>query len=594
MKLKKLKYTAAAALLAATVAMQPISVLAGPASGGSASVDVSQGPGGSGGTAASGSVTVVSGSSSGSGSSQNSSAPAAGGAQTPEQALVVSHGQVSYPGGVSAVTTPLMTGNAEAKALGAIAKGVDLSRWNSVSDWGAVKNAGISFAILATRSRTAEDATFRPFAEGAAGQGIRIGAYIYSTATSVAMAEQEADFVLNLIKDYPISFPVIYDAEDAETLGTLSGTEISRIVNAFLGKIQSAGYYPMLYCNEYWINNKVDLSTLGNYDIWIARYADDYTYKKATMWQKSDTGVVPGISGDVDIDFLYKDYTAVIPANTWRTIGGKDYYYANHVMQKNTWFNDGGSWYFAGADGTPLTGWIKDGSKYYYLEKNGKMATGWHQLGNDWYYLHGSDGSMATGWIGTAGKWFWLDDAGRMQTGWLTQGSARYYLAEDGVMATGFRDVDGKRRYFTESGALASGWQAVSGSMYWFDQEGCPATGWKQMDGKWYCFAEDGSMMTGLQTIGGILYYLAEDGSMAANTVVEADGVIYLADASGALTVYAVPESTESAEGAAGAEIPVPSVPAEGVQAPEAASQVTDAGSMQAGPGSGVVIAPQS
>lgn len=34
------------------------------------------------------------------------------------------------------------------------------------------------------------------------------------------MAEQEADFILNVIKDYPISYPVVFDAEDANTLGT--------------------------------------------------------------------------------------------------------------------------------------------------------------------------------------------------------------------------------------------------------------------------------------------------------------------------------------------------------------------------------------
>ena len=40
--------------------------------------------------------------------------------------------------------------------------------------------------------------------------GIDIGAYIYSHATSVEMAEQEADFILNVIKDYPISYPVVF------------------------------------------------------------------------------------------------------------------------------------------------------------------------------------------------------------------------------------------------------------------------------------------------------------------------------------------------------------------------------------------------
>ena len=173
----------AALLAAAAVALSPVPAYAGPSEQ-TGTAAGTQGPGGSSaGTAAGSGVVVVSGGS-GSGSAGTSQQTSSGaqqsvsGGETPEKAYVVNRSQVSYPGGVSAVTTPLMTGNAEAKALGAIAKGVDLSRWNGVTDWSAVKNAGVSFAILATRSRTAEDATFRPVAEGAAKQGIRLGAYI--------------------------------------------------------------------------------------------------------------------------------------------------------------------------------------------------------------------------------------------------------------------------------------------------------------------------------------------------------------------------------------------------------------------------------
>ena len=39
---------------------------------------------------------------------------------------------------------------------------------------------------------------------------------LYSYATTTAMAESDADFVLNLIKDYPISYPVVLDVEAQE------------------------------------------------------------------------------------------------------------------------------------------------------------------------------------------------------------------------------------------------------------------------------------------------------------------------------------------------------------------------------------------
>lgn len=223
--------------------------------------------------------------------------------------------------------------SSEEEAQGAIARGIDVSYWNQNIDWDRVAADGIQFAMLATRFRGQEDPFFSANADAASKAGIRLGAYLYSYATSVEMAEQEADFVLEVIKDYPISFPVVFDAEDSATLGTLSPSEISRIIDAFCKKIEAAGYYPMVYANDYWLNNKIDMSGLP-YDVWVARYQERFTYASPAMWQASNTGSVDGISGNVDINYLYKDYTQIISGTGWRTIGGKQYYYQDHAMQR--------------------------------------------------------------------------------------------------------------------------------------------------------------------------------------------------------------------------------------------------------------------
>ena len=86
------------------------------------------------------------------------------------------------------------------------------------------------------------------------------------------------------------------------------------------------------------------------------------------MWQASNTGSVKGVNGNVDIDYLYKDYTQIIPGNTWRTIAGNRYYYQNHVMQKAAWINDGQNWYYMNAAGNPSKGWLElSGKKYYFI-----------------------------------------------------------------------------------------------------------------------------------------------------------------------------------------------------------------------------------
>ena len=70
----------------------------------------------------------------------------------------------------------------------------------------------------------------------------------------------------------------------------------------------------------------------------------------------------------MDIDFQFKDFTSVIPANTWRTINGKRYYYANYEKQKNAWAQDVNDWYYMDKDGLASTGWITVADARYYLD----------------------------------------------------------------------------------------------------------------------------------------------------------------------------------------------------------------------------------
>ena len=405
---------AAAGMLAAALCFQPMTALAGPAGDSSLTSSSSNaGPGG------------------GSGSSNSGSTGSSGGSTS------VSNGSVS------AVTSGLGVYRVtENEGIGAIARGVDVSYWQQNVNWSQVASDNVQFAMLATRFRGNVDPFFAMNAANASQAGLRLGAYIYSYATSVEMAQQEADFVLNLIKDYPISFPVVFDAEDANTLGTLTQSQVSDVINAFCKRIQDAGYYPMVYANEYWIANKIDMSKIS-YDIWVAKYQQKYTYSKTSMWQASNTGSVKGVNGNVDIDYLYKDYTQIIPGNTWRTIAGNRYYYQNHVMQKAAWINDGQNWYYMNAAGNPSTGWLELSGKKYYLEADGHMITGWKTLDGGWRYFDAS-GEQATGWRAVDGSWYFMADNGLMQTGWLDLGGKKYYLDASGAMYAGVTfEMDG-------------------------------------------------------------------------------------------------------------------------------------------------------
>lgn len=456
-----------------------------------------------------------------------------------------------------------------------LARGIDVSRWQGEINWSQVAADDVSFVMLGTRSKGVVDPYFHRNIQQASAAGVKVGVYIYSLAVTVEMAEAEADFVLDLIHDYPVSYPVAFDMEDS-TQGNLSKEELAAIANAFCKKISDSGYYPIIYANENWLKNKLDMS-LMDYPVWVARYSARPSYQNPVMWQATSTGSVKGINGNVDIDFQFKDFSGQIPANTWRTINGKRYYYSNYAKQKNAWTQDSSDWYYMDSEGLASTGWITvSGSRYYLDETTGKMQTGWRQDQGKWYYLGGS-GAVKKGWIEDSGAWYYTDSNGIMQTGWLDADGKRYYMESSGKMAVGWTNQNGKWYYLDASGALAKGWIQDNGSWYcsdtngvmqtgWLSEggkryylkgSGVMATGWREMDGAWYYFDGSGAMTTGMIEVNGLHYYMdPSTGRMAAGQTLEIGGAVYEAAADGHLIPQGQEESgsinQESASDSAG------------------------------------------
>ena len=498
-------------------------------------------------------------------------------------------------------------------------RGIDVSRWQGDINWSQVAADDVSFVMLGTRSKGAVDPYFHRNIQQASAAGVKVGVYIYSLAMTPEMAVEEANFVLNLIHDYPVSYPVAFDMEDS-TQGTLSKDELAAIANAFCGRISEAGYYPVIYANDNWLANKLDMSKM-NYPVWVARYSAKPAYQNPVMWQATSTGAVNGISGNVDIDFQFKDFTSVIPANTWRTINGQTYYYQNYAKQKNNWIQDDGTWYYMNGDGLVSKGWLNQSGKSYYLDDTtGKMITGWKSDSGKWYYF-GSSGALSKGWINDNGTWYYSNQEGVMQTGWLDDGGRRYFLEGNGAMAKGWTSQNGKWYYLDSSGALSRGWINDNGTWYYSSQDGvmqtgwlddggeryylkgsgAMATGWREMDGAWYYFEGSGRMAKGVIDVGGLHYYMdPSTGRMAAGTTVDIGGVAYTADGSGVLS-QVVQEAgnetgdsqtgnvqTQAPDGSQGGQAPQPSQNG-GVsnQAPGSGQSVTGSSG-----GPGVVVTP--
>lgn len=195
--------------------------------------------------------------------------------------------------------------------------GIDVSEHQGKINWQAVAADGIDFAMIRMgyRGSTAgglyEDKFFRTNVTEALKAGLSVGVYFYSQAVTVAEAEEEADYVLSCIKDYDISFPVVFDweivgGEDARTY-SLSRAKLCECTRAFCDKIAGAGYDPMVYFTQYLGYRKYILRNLSDYGFWYAEYEPQpHIAFDFDMWQYSETGTVAGVDGGVDLNLMRK------------------------------------------------------------------------------------------------------------------------------------------------------------------------------------------------------------------------------------------------------------------------------------------------
>lgn len=199
--------------------------------------------------------------------------------------------------------------------------GIDVSKYQGDIDWAKVKASGVEYAIIRLGYRGMNEGTLEldPYysdnVKEAAAAGVKVGIYFFSQAKNKEEALEEAEFVLENIKDYEITYPVVFDTEEVTTYDArangLSRAERTDCCITFCEKIKEAGYTPMIYANTRYMVMGLELERLNMYDKWFAYYGTSHTFPyEFAMLQYSDTGRVPGIDGAVDLDVSFVDYSA--------------------------------------------------------------------------------------------------------------------------------------------------------------------------------------------------------------------------------------------------------------------------------------------
>ncbi len=209
-----------------------------------------------------------------------------------------------------------------------LATGVDISFWNENIDWNALAATGLDYVIIRGGSvYQTPDRMFEEHYKNARAVGLDVGCYFYTYATSVEEVLKETEAFLKILDGKTFEYPIYFDIED-NSLKNIPQETLMEMCLAFCQTMSDHGYFPAIYTYHNWLINILhteELTTL--YDLWYARYPlDDQgtthfeygkwssatNYNMYGMWQYTKYGRIAGISGDVDLNFCYKDYPSIM------------------------------------------------------------------------------------------------------------------------------------------------------------------------------------------------------------------------------------------------------------------------------------------
>ncbi|MEO5710732.1 MAG: GH25 family lysozyme [Nocardioidaceae bacterium] len=192
----------------------------------------------------------------------------------------------------------------------AFADGIDVSHWQGSINWSKVKASGKQFAFMkATESTTYTDTAFATNWAGAASVGIYRGAYHFARpSTASGSAVKQAEYFVSKVGSFQGAGtmpPVL----DLEATGGLGVTALRTWTQTWLTRVeQLTGRVPILYFSpSFWETNLGNSTAFTRYPLWIAHYTTSGPrvpggWPTWTFWQRTSSGSVSGISGNVDMN----------------------------------------------------------------------------------------------------------------------------------------------------------------------------------------------------------------------------------------------------------------------------------------------------
>lgn len=207
-------------------------------------------------------------------------------------------------------------------------EGIDVSRYQGAVDWNAVRRAEKRFALVrlgsSNQSGPYVDPYFSRNVEQAHQAGLRVGAYYYTYAKTQQQVIAEITPLLKELEGKRLEYPVYVDVEDA-SLVSMGKDALTSLVKFSMDILDQKGWFPGYYSYTEFLRRNLDTRRLESYPLWVADYRGSVGYVgEYGMWQYSSVGRVDGVSGNVDLDYSYKDYLPEIRAAGKNGYGEQD------------------------------------------------------------------------------------------------------------------------------------------------------------------------------------------------------------------------------------------------------------------------------
>ena len=219
--------------------------------------------------------------------------------------------------------------------------GIDVAHHQGTINWSEVKNlGGKEFAwVKATEGYSgsgSQDPNFISNMSNGINAGLVMGAYHFARPDNNS-PEQDAENFLNVASNYigdgflppVIDIENIYDGSGIlihDFTQELTSSEFTNWVQTWIDTVESqTGVAPIIYANLSYTNHFE--TSINNYGLWVAAYSYTPTNPPTDLgawsdWlflQYSETGSVPGIIGDVDLNVFngsIDDFNVLVGINT--------------------------------------------------------------------------------------------------------------------------------------------------------------------------------------------------------------------------------------------------------------------------------------